>query len=72
MINALLRKWIPDDTQATAPAVRERCGNTCDELSLINVGEKVVAPVVYECCGEHNVAVLTALVGCYLNDIERL
>ena len=35
MINALLRKWIPDDTQATAPAVRERCGK---RSGLIGIG----------------------------------
>ena len=35
MIRFLLRKWIPDPTQSTAPAVRERCGKRSGLVGII-------------------------------------
>ena len=53
-------------------ALAEAVLNARDELDLVLLGEKIVAPVVDEGRCEHNVAVVAALVAGYILNVEAL
>ena len=71
---ALLRGWEAHlhFCAAGVAATAQTVLNACDELNLVLLGEKIVAPVVDQRRCEHSVAVLSALIGGNLLYIKRL